>query len=95
MATSHTRAVLCNLLDLASVAVPGTPTVAGEPFGVMFVVPGIRRPGRLDLAGLGTFLSALPAPMALTNVELSEGRIIVGSAAPTTPSRGHRHHRIQ
>ena len=28
--------------------------------------------------GLGAFLAALPAPMALTSVELSDGRAVVG-----------------
>lgn len=154
----------CNLLDMAAVAVPGTPTAEGNPFGVMFVVPtfadqvavdlgarllgvdapalvdgGVdlavfgahlrgqplhfqleeigarftgtvtttdayrlyaldtvppkpglvrRGPGlgapivgevfRVPAAGLGTFLAALPAPMALTSVELADGRSVVG-----------------
>ncbi|MFE3290773.1 allophanate hydrolase [Rhodococcus sp. NPDC059234] len=154
----------CNLLDMAAVAVPGSPTVQGHPFGVMFVVPAFgdqvaidlaarltgataptlvdtgvdlavfgahlrgqplhfqlehlgarfvetvsttdayrlyaldtvppkpglvrRGPGagapvvgevfRLSAAGLGGFLAALPAPMALTSVELSNGRSVVG-----------------
>ncbi|AOW93259.1 allophanate hydrolase [Rhodococcus sp. WMMA185] len=154
----------CNLLDLAAVAVPGIPTAVGEPFGVMFVVPGFAdqvavdlaarmagvptpalvddgvdlavfgahlrgqplhfqledigaryldtvtttdayrltalattppKPGlvrrgsgagapivgevfRVSAAGLGTFLHSLPAPMALTGVELSDGRTVVG-----------------
>ena len=33
---------------------------------------------RISPAGLGTFLAALPAPMALTSVELSDGRTTVG-----------------
>ncbi|WP_137873687.1 allophanate hydrolase [Rhodococcus sp. Q] len=33
---------------------------------------------RVPAAGLGTFLGALPAPMALTSVELSDGRSVVG-----------------
>ncbi|MDJ0360024.1 allophanate hydrolase [Rhodococcus sp. H29-C3] len=154
----------CNLLNMAAVAVPGTPTSSGEPFGVMFVVPefqdqiaidlaarlvgtpspslvtdghdvlvvgahlegfpvhhqltdrGARylgevhtsdayrmvdlgttpaKPGlvrhhrgkgsaiagelyRMSAAGLGTFLAALPAPMGLTSVELSDGRWVTG-----------------
>ncbi|MFF0817307.1 allophanate hydrolase [Rhodococcus sp. NPDC003318] len=154
----------CNLLDMAAVAVPGTPTAEGNPFGVMFVVPAFgdqvavdlsarllgvdapalvdggvdlavfgahlrgqplhfqleeigarftgtvtttdayrlyaldtvppkpglvrRGPGlgapirgevfRVPAAGLGTFLAALPAPMALTSVELADGRTVVG-----------------
>jgi allophanate hydrolase len=154
----------CNLLDMASVAVPGSPTSQGHPFGVMFVVPAFadqvavdlgarlggvdapllvdagadlavfgahlrgqalnfqlqdlgaryvetvhttdayrlyaldtvppkpglvrRGPGRgapivgevfrVSAAGLGSFLAALPAPMALTSVELSDGRTVVG-----------------
>ncbi|MFC9787435.1 allophanate hydrolase [Rhodococcus sp. NPDC127528] len=154
----------CNLLDMAAVAVPGSPTALGHPFGVMFVVPAFgdqvaidlaarlsgvsaptlvdtgvdlavfgahlrgqalhfqleqlgarfvetvsttdayrlyaldtvppkpglvrRGPGagapvvgevfRISVAGLGGFLAALPAPMALTSVELSNGRSVVG-----------------
>ncbi|MDV7265767.1 allophanate hydrolase, partial [Rhodococcus oxybenzonivorans] len=33
---------------------------------------------RVSPAGLGRFLAALPAPMALTSVELSDGRAVVG-----------------
>lgn len=154
----------CNLLDMAAVAVPGSPTAQGDPFGVMFVVPAFgdqvavdlaarlqgvespalvesgtglavfgahlrgqalhfqledigarfagevttsdayrlyaldtvppkpglvrRGPGlgapivgevfRVSHAGLGAFLAALPAPMTLTAVELSDGRSVVG-----------------
>ncbi|GAA4486955.1 allophanate hydrolase [Rhodococcus olei] len=154
----------CNLLDMAAVAVPGSVTAQGDPFGVMFVVPAFadqvavdlaarlrgvdapalvddgaelavfgahlrgqplhfqleeigarftgtvtttdayrlyaldtvppkpglvrRGPGlggpvvgevfRVPPAGLGRFLAALPAPMALTSVELSDGRSVVG-----------------
>ncbi|WP_067648173.1 allophanate hydrolase [Nocardia harenae] len=154
----------CNLLDMASIAVPGVPTAAGLPFGVMVVVPafadqlavdiaalltgdeppllipdavplavfgahlrgqplhhqltaaharfageiattdayrlaaldtmppkpglvrhgpGLGAPiaGELFLisrAGLGAFLAALPAPMALTSVDLADGRSVVG-----------------
>ncbi|MFD4467946.1 allophanate hydrolase [Rhodococcus sp. NPDC058505] len=154
----------CNLLDMAAVAVPGTPTAQGNPFGVMVVVPafgdqvavdlaarlaavdaptlveggaelavfgahlrgqalhfqleeigarfegetvttdayrlyaldtvppkpGLVRRGaglgspivgevfRVSHAGLGRFLAALPAPMTLTAVELSDGRSVVG-----------------
>jgi len=154
----------CNLLDMAAVAVPGASTAAGDPFGVMVVVPafadqvavdvaaaltgvdapsvvgsgvelavfgahlrgqplhfqleelgarfveevhtsdayrlmalnttppkpGLVRHGagagapitgelfRLSEAGLGRFLAALPAPMTLTSVELSDGRWVVG-----------------
>ncbi|MGW0044990.1 allophanate hydrolase [Rhodococcus sp. NPDC003348] len=154
----------CNLLDMAAVAVPGTATAQGDPFGVMFVVPAFEdqvavdlaarsggvdapalvedgvdlavfgahlrgqplhfqleeigarfagtvsttdayrlyaldtvppKPGlvrrgeglgspvvgevfRVSRAGLGGFLAALPAPMALTSVELSDGRSVVG-----------------
>lgn len=157
----------CNLLDLAAVAVPGTPTGDGLPFGVMVVVPtfgdqvavdlaaritgadepptlvgtgvdlavfgahlrgqplhwqlealgarfageitttdayrltaldtvppkpGLVRHGdglgapirgelfRVSPAGLGTFLAELPAPMALTAVELADGRTVTGFA---------------
>lgn len=40
----------CNLLDMAAVAVPGTPTTAGHPFGVMVVVPTFEDQVALDLA---------------------------------------------
>ncbi|WP_280235050.1 allophanate hydrolase [Nocardia cyriacigeorgica] len=157
----------CNLLDMAAVAVPGAPTAAGAPFGVMVVVPafadqiaidiaarlvgtdstpalfahdaelavfgahlrgqplfwqleqigarfageirttdayrltaldttppkpGLVRHGdgqgapivgelfQLSSAGLGSFLAALPAPMALTSIELEDGRTVVGFA---------------
>ncbi|MFI9505748.1 allophanate hydrolase [Nocardia sp. NPDC052566] len=45
--------------------------------------PGLGAPIRGELflvsaAGLGRFLAALPAPMALTSVELAEGRAVVG-----------------
>ncbi|MEU8901801.1 allophanate hydrolase [Nocardia sp. NPDC048505] len=158
----------CNLLDLAAVAIPGAPTAAGTPFGVMVVVPAFadqvaldiaaglqqretaplfvdkgvelavfgahlreqplhwqleelgarfagvirttdayrltaldttpRKPGlvrtgpgrgapiagelfRLSEAALGRFLAALPAPMALTAIELEDGRSVVGFTA--------------
>lgn len=158
----------CNLLDMAAVAIPGTPTATGAPFGVMVVVPayadqvavdiaarlqnaettpllvergvqlavfgahlrgqplhwqleelgarfagtihttdayrltamdttppkpGLVRTGpgqgaaiigelfRISEAGLGRFLAALPAPMALTSIELSDGRSVVGFTA--------------
>ncbi|MBF6453672.1 allophanate hydrolase [Nocardia cyriacigeorgica] len=157
----------CNLLDMAAVAVPGSPTADGSPFGVMVVVPafadqvaidiaarlvgtdstpalfghdaelavfgahlrgqplhwqleqigarflgeirttdayrltaldttppkpGLVRHGQgqgapivgelfgLSAAGLGSFLAALPAPMALANIELEDGRTVVGFA---------------
>ncbi|TLF78329.1 allophanate hydrolase [Nocardia cyriacigeorgica] len=44
----------------------GAPIV-GELFGV-------------SAAGLGSFLAALPAPMALANIELEDGRTVVGFA---------------
>ncbi|GEM33824.1 allophanate hydrolase [Nocardia neocaledoniensis NBRC 108232] len=40
----------CNLLDLAAVAVPGTPTADGLPFGVMVVVPAFADQLAVDLA---------------------------------------------
>ncbi|MFC9440872.1 allophanate hydrolase [Nocardia sp. NPDC057030] len=157
----------CNLLDMASIAIPGAPTTAGAPFGVMLVTPaftdqvaidlaarmvgadpapllvehgvdlavfgahlrgqplhwqleqigarfagdirttdayrltaldttppkpGLVRHGdglgapilgelyRVSAAGLGSFLAALPAPMALTSIELSDGRSVIGFA---------------
>ncbi|MGX1808397.1 allophanate hydrolase [Nocardia sp. NPDC055321] len=158
----------CNLLDMAAVAVPGVPTAAGAPFGVMVVVPAFADQVAVDIAsrlqtggpaplfvehgvhlavfgahlrgqplhwqleelgarfageihttdayrltamdtvplkpglvrtgpgagapivgelflvseaGLGRFLAALPAPMALTSVELADGRSVVGFTA--------------
>ncbi|WP_405167698.1 allophanate hydrolase [Nocardia sp. NBC_01499] len=35
---------------------------------------------RVSEAGLGSFLAALPAPMALTSIELSDGRSVIGFA---------------
>ncbi|MFB8276700.1 allophanate hydrolase [Nocardia colli] len=157
----------CNLLDLASIAIPGELTTAGAPFGVMLMTPaftdqvaidlaarmvgsdpapllvergvdlavfgahlrgqplhwqleqigarfagdirttdayrltaldttppkpGLVRHGdghgapilgelfRVSEAGLGSFLAALPAPMALTSIELSDGRSVIGFA---------------
>ena len=35
---------------------------------------------RVSAAGLGRFLAALPAPMALTSIELSDGRTVIGFA---------------
>ncbi|TQF69417.1 allophanate hydrolase [Rhodococcus spelaei] len=40
--------------------------------------PVIGEVFRVSAAGLGGFLAALPAPMALTSVELSDGRSVVG-----------------
>ncbi|MDJ0393698.1 allophanate hydrolase [Rhodococcus sp. G-MC3] len=40
----------CNLLDMAAVAVPGAPTAAGDPFGVMVLVPTFDDQVALDLA---------------------------------------------
>ncbi|MFC4124236.1 allophanate hydrolase [Nocardia rhizosphaerae] len=44
----------CNLLDLAAVAVPGSPTTDGRPFGVMVVVPAFADQLAVDLAALLT-----------------------------------------
>lgn len=41
-------------------------------------VPIVGELFRLSEAGLGRFLAALPAPMTLTSVELSDGRSVVG-----------------
>ncbi|WP_067699513.1 allophanate hydrolase [Nocardia jejuensis] len=158
----------CNLLDLAAVAIPGSRTDTGEPFGVMLVVPAFADQVAVDIAarlgndspapllvdrgvhlavfgahlrgqplhwqleelgarfagtvrttdayrltalattplkpglvrtnpgqgapitgelflvseaGLGRFLAALPAPMALTGIELEDGRSVVGFTA--------------
>lgn len=157
----------CNLLDMASIAIPGEPTTEGAPFGVMLVTPAFTDQVAIDLAarmvgadpapllvergvdlavfgahlrgqplhwqleqigarfagdirttdayrltaldttppkpglvrhgdglgapilgelfrvspsGLGSFLAALPAPMALTSIELSDGRSVIGFA---------------
>ncbi|MFG1797407.1 allophanate hydrolase [Nocardia sp. NPDC049149] len=157
----------CNLLDMAAIAIPGEPTAAGAPFGVMLVTPACADQVAVDLAarlldsdtspllvrrgvelavfgahlrgqplhwqleqigarfageihttdayrltaldttpakpglvrhgdglgapilgelflvaeaGLGGFLAALPAPMALTSIELSDGRSVIGFA---------------
>ncbi|WP_069165613.1 allophanate hydrolase [Nocardia altamirensis] len=157
----------CNLLDMAAIAIPGAPTAAGAPFGVMLVTPAFADQVAVDLAarllgidtapllvgrgvelavfgahlrgqplhwqleqigarfageiyttdayrltaldttpakpglvrhgdglgapilgelflvaeaGLGSFLAALPAPMALTSIELSDGRSVIGFA---------------
>jgi allophanate hydrolase len=40
----------CNLLDMAAVAVPGTPTATGGPFGVMIVVPAFHDQIAVDIA---------------------------------------------
>ena len=39
----------CNLLDMAAVAVPGAPTAAGDPFGVMVVVPAFADQVAVDI----------------------------------------------
>ncbi|MFC8044523.1 allophanate hydrolase [Nocardia sp. NPDC057353] len=44
----------CNLLDMASIAVPGLPTAAGLPFGVMAVVPAFADQLAVDIAALVT-----------------------------------------
>ncbi len=54
--------------------------------GLVRSAPGAGRPiagelYRLSEAGLGRFLAALPAPMALTSVELADGRWVVGFTA--------------
>ncbi|MFD6272748.1 allophanate hydrolase [Nocardia asteroides] len=59
----------CNLLDLAAVAVPGTPTAAGLPFGVMVVVPAFADQLAVDLAAR---LTGGPAPLLVeTGVPLA------------------------
>jgi len=40
----------CNLLDMAAVAVPAVPTIAGTPFGVMLVVPAFHDQVAVDIA---------------------------------------------
>ncbi|MFB7877421.1 allophanate hydrolase [Nocardia sp. NPDC056064] len=59
----------CNLLDLAAVAVPGTPTADGLPFGVMVVVPTFADQLAVDLAARVT---GTPAPLLVdTGVALA------------------------
>lgn len=59
----------CNLLDLAAVAVPGTPTADGLPFGVMVVVPTFADQLAVDLAARVT---GTPAPLLVdTSVALA------------------------
>lgn len=58
------------------------PTVPPKP-GLVRVEDGAGQPingelYRVSTAGLGAFLAALPAPMALTTVELSDGRSVTG-----------------
>lgn len=57
-------------------------TVPAKP-GLVRRGPGLGAPivgelFRVSTAGLGAFLAALPAPMALTRVELADGRAVVG-----------------
>ncbi|MGW4371253.1 allophanate hydrolase [Nocardia takedensis] len=40
----------CNLLDMAAVAVPGSPTASGAPFGVMVVTPAFGDQVAVDIA---------------------------------------------
>ncbi|WP_280220477.1 allophanate hydrolase [Nocardia neocaledoniensis] len=54
----------CNLLDLAAVAVPGTPTADGLPFGVMVVVPAFADQLAVDLAAR---LSGTTPPLLVEN----------------------------
>ncbi|MEU7139222.1 allophanate hydrolase [Nocardia sp. NPDC046473] len=42
---------------------------------------------RVSEAGLGSFLAALPAPMALTSIELSDGRSVIGFACTYDAAR--------
>ncbi|MEV4241476.1 allophanate hydrolase [Nocardia sp. NPDC049737] len=42
---------------------------------------------RVSAAGLGRFLAALPAPMALTCIELSDGRAVIGFACTYDAAR--------
>ncbi|WP_278260642.1 allophanate hydrolase [Nocardia sp. AG03] len=59
----------CNLLDLAAVAVPGTPTADGLPFGVMVVVPTFADQLAVDLAAR---ITGTPAPLLVdTGVPLA------------------------
>ncbi|WP_336087965.1 allophanate hydrolase [Nocardia sp. SSK8] len=59
----------CNLLDLAAVAVPGTPTADGLSFGVMVVVPAFADQLAVDLAAR---LTGIAAPLLVdTGVPLA------------------------
>ncbi|WP_253249980.1 allophanate hydrolase [Rhodococcus sp. BUPNP1] len=59
----------CNLLDMAAVAVPGAPTAAGEPFGVMVVVPAFGDQVAVDVAAA---LNGVDAPRVVeSGVELA------------------------
>lgn len=59
----------CNLLDMAAVAVPGTDTAAGAPFGVMVVVPAFADQVAVDLAAR---LTGVDAPVLVSGgVELA------------------------
>jgi allophanate hydrolase len=65
---------------------PGEPRL--EQFGARFVeqitAADGRRQGelfRISDAGLGRFLAGLAAPMALTNIELDDGRTMIGVTA--------------
>ncbi len=49
----------CNLLDMAAVAVPGLATSAGDPFGLMVVVPGFADQVAVDIAAK---LTGVPSP---------------------------------
>ncbi|WP_446223981.1 allophanate hydrolase [Nocardia sp. IBHARD005] len=55
----------CNLLDLAAVAVPGTPTTDGLPFGVTVVVPAFADQLAVDLAAR---ITGTPAPLLVESV---------------------------
>ncbi|MGW4768583.1 allophanate hydrolase [Nocardia sp. NPDC004278] len=42
---------------------------------------------RVSAAGLGSFLAALPAPMALTSIDISDGRAVIGFACTYDAAR--------
>lgn len=50
---------------------------------------------RISEAGLGRFLAGLPAPMALTSIELENGRTVIGLTAThdATSATDITHHR--
>lgn len=64
----------CNLLDLAAVAVPGTDTADGDPFGVMFVTPAFADQVGIDLAarllGEPSPCSPTPAPISWSSAPI-------------------------
>ncbi|OBI64679.1 allophanate hydrolase [Mycobacterium sp. E796] len=59
----------CNLLDMAAVAIPGVPTAAGGPFGVMIVVPAFHDQVAVDIAA--RLSGAPPASLVESGCEVA------------------------